>query len=36
MCTVHVPSAYESQKRALDLLELYLQMVVNHHMGGGN
>ena len=36
ICTMCVPGAYGSQKRALDLLELKLQMVVNYHVSAGN
>lgn len=27
--------AYRGQKRAFDLLEMKLQVVINHHMGAG-
>lgn len=32
MCAMFVLSAQGSQKRALDPLELELEMVVNHHV----
>ena len=36
LCTSCVFGACGGQKRALDALELELQMVVSHHMGAGN
>lgn len=36
MCTMCVPGAYRGQKRALDPLQLMLQIVVSHHVGIGN
>ena len=33
MCTMWVPGAHRGQKRALDHLELELQMAVSHHVG---
>lgn len=32
LCTTYMPHAHRSQKRALNLLELEFQMVVNHHV----
>jgi hypothetical protein len=34
--TMHMPDAHRVQKRALDPLELKLQMVVSHNVGAGN
>lgn len=36
VCTTCVPSTQWNEWRALDLLELKLQMVVNHHTVAGN
>ena len=36
ICTVYMPGAGRGQKRALDLLELELQMVVNCYVDAGN
>jgi hypothetical protein len=36
LCTIHVPGACGGQKRALDLPELQLQMVVSLRVGAGN
>ena len=36
VCVLCVPGTGGGQKRASYLLELELQMVVNHHVGAGN
>ena len=36
LCTVCMPDAHGGQRRALDLLKLELQMVVNHCVGARN
>ena len=36
MYAMCVPGACRGQKKALDLLELELRMVVSHHVGAGN
>lgn len=36
LCATSVPAAYRGQKRVSDLLELQLQMIMNHHVGAGN
>lgn len=36
VCTTCMLDAHESQKRALDSLELKLQMIVTPHVGAGN
>ena len=36
MCTMCMPGAFGGQKRALDPLELELQMAVSHHPGVRN
>jgi hypothetical protein len=36
VCAACVCSTYRGQKRALDPLELELQMVVSHHVCAGN
>lgn len=35
-CTMCVPGSLRSQKKALDQLELGLQMTVNHCVGAGD
>jgi len=35
-CVSHAPLMSSGHKRALDTLELELQMVVSHHVGAGN
>lgn len=35
VCTMQVPDAFGSQKRALDLRGLELQMVMNFYVGAG-
>lgn len=35
MCTIYVPGAHRNQKRALSSLDLWLQVVMNHHVGSG-
>jgi hypothetical protein len=36
ICVSCASSAHRDQKKATDFLELELQMVVSHHVGGGN
>lgn len=36
VCVMYLPSAYGDQKRALNTLELELQIVMNHQTGAGN
>lgn len=36
VCTTCVPRVHGGQKRALNSVELHLQIVVSHHMGAEN
>lgn len=36
VCTTFMPGAHRDQKRALEPLELALQMVISCHVGSGN